>query len=91
VPGTKLNIHPGSGQFKAKPPWIVSSEQVETRRSTRATSRASILLWIEQVGAHLVRRHYDDPHWERRAARAAVFERTTLFGLTLTTGRSVPL
>ena len=30
--GTKLNIHPGSGQFKAKPPWIVSAEQVQTTK-----------------------------------------------------------
>src|SRR4029077_11238212 len=27
--GTKIFIHPGSGQFKAKPAWIVSAEQVE--------------------------------------------------------------
>ncbi|HYP80118.1 MAG TPA: ATP-dependent RNA helicase HrpA, partial [Steroidobacteraceae bacterium] len=28
--GTKLHIHPGSGQFKARPAWIVSAEQVQT-------------------------------------------------------------
>ena len=46
--------------------------------------------WIEQVGAHLVKRQHYEPHWERRAARAAIYERTTLFGLTLSSGRSVP-
>jgi ATP-dependent helicase HrpA len=45
---------------------------------------------VEQVGGHLIRRQYDEPHWERRAARAAIYERTTLFGLTLASGRSVP-
>ena len=88
--GTKLAIHPGSGQYKARPAWIVSAEQVETSKVYARTVARVEPLWIEQVGAHLVRRQHYDPHWERRAARAAVFERTTLFGLTLTTGRRVP-
>jgi ATP-dependent helicase HrpA len=88
--GTRLAIHPGSGQFKARPPWIVSAEQVQTtmvyaRNVARVDPR-----WVEDVGAHLVRRQHYEPHWERRAARAAIHERTTLFGLTLTSGRSVP-
>jgi ATP-dependent helicase HrpA len=88
--GTKLAIHPGSGQYKARPAWIVSAEQVETSKVYARTVARVEPLWIEQVGAHLVRRQHYDPHWERRAARAAVYERTTLFGLTLTTGRRVP-
>ena len=45
---------------------------------------------MEEVGAHLVKRHHYEPHWERRASRAAIYERVTLFGLTLSSGRSVP-
>ena len=30
--GSKLFIHPGSGQFKARPLWIVSAEQVQTTK-----------------------------------------------------------
>jgi ATP-dependent helicase HrpA len=88
--GTKVHIHPGSGQYKARPPWIVSAEQVETTRVyARIVARVDPVL-IERAGAHLVRQHHFDPHWERRAARVAVHERTTLFGLTLQTGRKVP-
>ncbi len=46
--------------------------------------------WVEEVGEHLVKRQHYEPHWERRASRAAIYERTALFGLTLTTGRSIP-
>jgi ATP-dependent helicase HrpA len=88
--GTKLHIHPGSGQFKAKPPWIVCSEQVETTKVYARNVARVDPAWIEQVGEHLIRRHHYDPHWERRAARASIHERTTLFGLTLTTDRRVP-
>lgn len=88
--GTKLAIHPGSGQFKAKPAWIVSAEQVQTTKVYARNVARIDPAWVESVGDHLVKRQHYEPHWERRAARAAIYERTTLFGLTLTTGRSVP-
>jgi ATP-dependent helicase HrpA len=88
--GTKLAIHPGSGQFKARPQWIVSAEQVQTTKVYARTVARIDPRWVEEVGAHLIKRQHYEPHWERRASRAAIYERTTLFGLTLTTGRSVP-
>jgi ATP-dependent helicase HrpA len=88
--GTKLAIHPGSGQFKARPQWIVSAEQVQTTKVYARTVARIDPRWVEEVGTHLVKRQYYEPHWERRASRAAIYERTTLFGLTLTSGRSVP-
>jgi ATP-dependent helicase HrpA len=88
--GTKLAIHPGSGQFKARPQWIVSAEQVQTTKVYARTVARIDPRWVEEVGDHLVKRQHYEPHWERRASRAAIYERTTLFGLTLTSGRSVP-
>jgi ATP-dependent helicase HrpA len=88
--GTKLAIHPGSGQFKARPPWIVSAEQVQTTKVYARTVAKIDPRWVEEVGAHLVKRQHYEPHWERRASRAAIYERVTLFGLTLASGRSVP-
>ena len=88
--GTKLLIHPGSGQFKARPAWIVSAEQVETTKVYARTVARVETAWIETAGAHLVKRQHYEPHWERRASRAAIYERVTLFGLTLSSGRSVP-
>jgi ATP-dependent helicase HrpA len=87
--GAKIHIHPGSGQFRARPPWIVCAEQVETTKVYARTVARIDPLWVEQVGAHLVRKQHFEPHWERRAARVAVYERTTLFGLTLQSGRKV--
>ena len=88
--GTKLLIHPGSGQFKSRPAWIVSAEQVETTKVYARTVARVETAWVEQAGAHLVKRQHYDPHWERRASRAAIYERVTLFGLMLSSGRSVP-
>jgi len=88
--GTRLAIHPGSGQFKARPAWIVSAEQVQTTKVYARTVARIDPRWVEAVGEHLVKRHHYEPHWERRASRAAIYERVTLFGLTLSSGRSVP-
>jgi ATP-dependent helicase HrpA len=88
--GTKLAIHPGSGQFKARPAWIVSAEQVQTTKVYARTVARIDPRWVEEVGSHLVKRQHYEPHWERRAARASIYERVTLFGLTLSSGRRVP-
>lgn len=88
--GAKLFIHPGSFLFKPKPKWIMSAEQVETTKVYARTVARIEPEWIEQVGAHLVKQQHYDPHWERKAARVAVYERTLLFGLTIQAGRKIP-
>lgn len=88
--GLKFQIHPGSFLFKARPKWIVTAEQVETTRVYGRTVARIEPEWIEQCGSHLLKRHYFDPHWERKSARAVVHERTTLFALTVQSGRLVP-
>lgn len=88
--GSRLHIHPGSFLFKPKPKWIMSAEQVETSKVYARTVAAIEPEWIERVGAHLVKQQHYDPHWERKAARVAVHERTQLFGLTIQAGRKIP-
>ncbi len=86
----KFQIHPGSFLYKAKPKWIMTGEQVETTRIYGRQVASIEPEWIETCGAHLSKRQYYDPHWERKAARAAVHERTSLFGLIIQSGRKVP-
>ena len=87
--GQKVFIHPGSGQFKAKPAWIVCAEQVETTKIYARNVARVEPEWIEQAGAHVVRLQHYEPHWERKGARVVVHEKSTLFGLTLQAGRKV--
>jgi ATP-dependent helicase HrpA len=88
--GAKLFIHPGSFLFKLKPKWMMSAEQVETSKVYARTVAKIEPEWIERVGAHIVKQQHYDPHWERKAARAAVHERTMLFGLIIQAGRKIP-
>ncbi len=88
--GLKFFIFPGSGQHKARPKWIMAAEQVETSKVYARTVAKIEPEWIEQCAEHLVKRNYYDPHWEKKAGRSAVYERTLLYGLTLQAGRKVP-
>ena len=91
VRGQKFQIFPGSYLFKSRPVWIMSSEQVETSKVYARTVARLDPQWIESVGAHLIRLQHFDPHWERKAGRAAILERSTLFALTIQSGRKRPL
>lgn len=69
--------------------WVVAAEIVETTKLfARCVARIEPE-WLEEVGAHLMKRTYFDPHWEKKAAQVAAFERSTLFGLLINPKRRV--
>ncbi|MDD5272356.1 MAG: ATP-dependent RNA helicase HrpA [Methylovulum sp.] len=88
--GLKFFIFPGSGVHKLKPKWIMAAEQVETSKVYARTVARIEPEWIEHCAGHLVKHNYYDPHWEKKAGRSAVYERTILYGLTLQAGRKIP-
>ncbi len=87
--GIRFFIWPGSVLARKGPRWIVAAELVETSRLFARTVARIEPEWIEQVGAHLLRRSHGDPHWERKAGRVVASERATLHGLTIYQGRRV--
>ncbi len=81
--GIRFWPHPGSALAKKAGKWIVAAELVET---TRLFARCLARIepeWLEQVGAHLVKRHVYEPHWEKRSGQVRAWERATLYGLVL--------
>jgi len=88
--GLKFFIFPGSGLHKVRPKWIMAAEQVETSKVYARTVARIEPEWIEACAGHLLKRTYHDPHWEKKAGRSAVLERTLLYGLTLQNGRKIP-
>src|SRR6266571_1664139 len=87
--GIRFWIHPGSGVRRKAGRWVMAAELTET---TRLYARCVATLapeWLESVGAHLVKRHRYEPHWEKLPERIAAFERGTLYGLLLYAKRHV--
>ena len=87
--GTKLSIFPGSALFKAKPPWVMAAEIVETTKLYARTCAAVRPEWLERIGKHLLKKSYQDPHWDSHLAQITAFEKVTLFGLTIVERRRV--
>ncbi|NOQ35519.1 MAG: ATP-dependent RNA helicase HrpA [Methylococcaceae bacterium] len=86
----KFFIFPGSSQYKARPKWLMAAEQVETSKVYARNVAKIEPEWIEKAAEHLIKRSYSDPHWEKKARRSAIYERTLLYGLTLTAKRKIP-
>jgi ATP-dependent helicase HrpA len=86
--GIKFWVHPGS--WTRKPgKWVVAAELVETTRLYARTVATIDPKWLEEVGAHLLRRHPERPHWERSRAQVVALERGTLYGLPVYVDRRV--
>src|SRR5690625_2361341 len=82
-------VHPGSDLVKKAGRWIVAGELVETSRLfARCVARIDPV-WVERTGAHLLRRHWSDPRWEKRSGQVVANERATLYGLPIYVGRRV--
>jgi len=87
--GIKFWVHPGS--WTRKPgKWIVAAELVETTRLFARTVAGIEPRWLEELGAHLIKRSRSDPHWEKDRGEVAALERGTLYGLPVYVNRRVP-
>ena len=87
--GIRFLIHPSSPLQKKAGKWIMAAEITET---TRLFGRCVARIedgWIEKVGAHLIKRQYFDPHWEKKAMQVAGWERTTLYGIVINPKRRI--
>lgn len=82
-------IHPGSTLGRKGGRWIVAAELVETSQLfARCVARIEPG-WIERVGAHLVRRTWSDPRWEKKSGQVVANERGTVYGLMVYNGRKM--
>ncbi|MDQ1316202.1 MAG: ATP-dependent helicase HrpA, partial [Pseudomonadota bacterium] len=79
----KFQIFPGSVLFKKNPKWVMAAELTETARLYARVVAKIEPEWVERVGAHLLKRHYYDPHWEKAPAQVVAFERLSLYGLVI--------
>jgi len=86
--GIRFRIFPGS-KVRKKPKWLMASEITETSRLYARTVAEIDPSWIEKAGEHLLKRHYLDPHWEKKSAQVAAFEQITLYGLIVVPRRRV--
>ncbi len=86
----RFAIFPGSALTRKPPDWMVAAELVETSRLWARTVARIEPEWVEPLAAHLVRRSYSEPHWEKKRGGAVALEKVTLYGVPLVVDRKVP-
>ncbi|WP_216907228.1 ATP-dependent RNA helicase HrpA [Nocardia noduli] len=87
--GAKFLIFPGSSLAKKPPRWVMAAELVETSRLWGRMAARVEPEWAERLAGDLVKRVYSEPHWSSKRGAARAYERVTLYGVPLVTGRPV--
>ncbi|BCL74916.1 ATP-dependent helicase [Jeongeupia sp. HS-3] len=87
--GIKFNIFPGSALKKSRPKWVVAGELVETTKLYARGVAAIESEWVEKIAAHISKKQYFEPHWEKAGAQVMASERVTLYGLPIVNRRRV--
>jgi len=87
--GIKFHIWPGSTLGKKAGRWIMAAELVETTRLYARTIAQIQPEWIEKVGAHLLKKSWGEPRWEKKQAQVTALERATLYGIVVYGGRRI--
>ena len=81
--------HPGSALAKKAGKWVMAAELVETSRLFGRCLARIEPEWVEEVGAHLLKRTVFEPHWSKSAGSVRAWERGTLHGLVLYPKRGI--
>ena len=84
-----FQLHPSSVLARRAAPWVVAAEVIETRERYARTAARIEPQWLEQVGAHLIKRSYEAPHWEVKRGCVRATEIARLYGLTISHARLV--
>lgn len=85
----KFMIFPGSALAKKPPRWVMAAELVETSRLWGRIAARVEPEWAERLAGDLVKRTYSEPRWSAKRGAAQAYERVTLYGIPLVTGRLV--
>ncbi len=87
--GIKWQPHPGANLSKKPGRWIVCAELVETTRLFGRGVAGIEPKWVEQVADHLLNKQLLEPHFDKRSGDVLAYERASLYGLLIYSGRRV--
>lgn len=80
----QFELFPSSTLYRRRPRWIVTAELIETSRLFATLAARIEPEWVtESAPEWLLRREYQEPHWEKKRGQVIAFEKTSLFGLVL--------
>ncbi|MFV8380332.1 ATP-dependent RNA helicase HrpA [Corynebacterium hindlerae] len=88
--GARFMVFPGSALAKKPPQFVMAAELVDTSRLWARDVAAIDPAWVEQLAGDLLRHQYSEPHWSTKRGAAMVYQKSTLFGVTIVVDKLVP-
>ncbi len=85
----KIQVFPGSSQYRKPPKWLMAAEIVETTQVFARQCAAIEPEWLLRINPQLLKRQYYEPAWQLSAGRVMAIERVTLYGLVISDGKRV--
>lgn len=79
----KAKIFPASGLHKLATPWVMAFEVVETSQVYMRTLAKIEPEWIIAAARGLLKYHYFEPHWSKKAGKVKAYAQISLFGLII--------
>jgi len=85
----KARIFPASTLHKTNTPWVMAFEMVETSQVYLRTLAKIEPEWILLAARDLLKHHYFEPHWSKKAGVVNAYDQISLFGLIIEPKRPV--
>ncbi|WP_424621374.1 ATP-dependent RNA helicase HrpA, partial [Acinetobacter sp.] len=79
----KARIFPASTLHKSNTPWVMAFEMVETSQVYLRTLAKIEPEWILLAAPDLLKHHYFEPHWSKKAGIVNCYDQISLFGLII--------
>lgn len=79
----KARIFPASALHKTNTPWVMAFEMVETSQVYLRTMAKIEPEWIILAARDLLKHHYFEPHWSKKAGVVNAYDQISLFGLII--------
>ncbi|WP_432211400.1 ATP-dependent RNA helicase HrpA [Acinetobacter variabilis] len=79
----KARIFPASTLHKTNTPWVMAFEMVETSQVYLRTLAKIEPEWILLAARDLLKHHYFEPHWSKKAGVVNAYDQISLFGLII--------
>lgn len=79
----KAKVFPASTLHKTNTPWVMAFEMVETSQVYLRTLAKIEPEWILLAARDLLKYHYFEPHWSKKAGIVNAYAQISLFGLII--------
>ncbi|RFS29873.1 ATP-dependent RNA helicase HrpA [Acinetobacter sp. SWAC5] len=85
----KARVFPASTLHKTNTPWVMAFEMVETSQVYLRTLAKIEPEWILLAARDLLKHHYFEPYWSKKAGVVNAYDQISLFGLIIEPKRQI--